>query len=171
MTPDSIKDPNYSFYKYDKDGNKLVYLGDNRWVRKDELPSLIDQEKYISRYKRPKIYAFEVIINILKPFIFATLIDCVIYLLIKNTDFLFYLYLDLSFIGIYILFNLGNIAIFFVKLYQKFASLNTRGRCNYTPTCSTYMILAIKKYGFFIGVIKGLTRIHRCDGTDKIDYP
>ena len=35
--------------------------------------------------------------------------------------------------------------------------------CRYTPTCSTYMLVAIKKYGFFIGVFMGIKRICRCN--------
>ena len=53
-------------------------------------------------------------------------------------------------------------AIGAVMAYKAFAPMSMRDQCRFTPTCSTYMILAIKKYGLFIGVIKGIRRIMRC---------
>ena len=45
--------------------------------------------------------------------------------------------------------------------------------CIYTPTCSTYMIQSIKKFGLFKGVHLGLKRISRCSpghngGIDRV---
>lgn len=34
--------------------------------------------------------------------------------------------------------------------------------CRYTPTCSQYMIEAVRKHGIFKGVWLGLKRIARC---------
>ena len=63
-------------------------------------------------------------------------------------------------------------AIGCVLMYKAFAPLEVRDRCRFEPTCSTYMILAIKKYGLFIGVFKGLRRITRCKPPNGgIDYP
>lgn len=57
-----------------------------------------------------------------------------------------------------------------VLAYKAFAPERVRGRCRFEPSCSTYMILAIKKYGLFIGLFKGIRRIMRCKppngGTD-----
>ena len=53
-------------------------------------------------------------------------------------------------------------AIGAVLAYKAFAPLSVRDRCRFEPTCSTYMIMAIKKYGLFIGVYKGIRRILRC---------
>ena len=49
-----------------------------------------------------------------------------------------------------------------VLAYKAFAPLSVRERCRYEPTCSTYMIMAIKKYGLFVGVYKGVRRLMRC---------
>ena len=50
-----------------------------------------------------------------------------------------------------------------VKLYQRFAPDSVRNRCRFEPSCSQYMILAIRKYGLIKGVRKGLDRIRRCN--------
>lgn len=63
-------------------------------------------------------------------------------------------------------------AIGLVLIYKAFAPLEVRARCRFEPTCSTYMIMAIKKYGLLIGVIKGIKRLLRCrppNGGE--DYP
>ena len=59
-----------------------------------------------------------------------------------------------------------------VLCYKAFAPLDMRDSCRFTPTCSTYMIMAINKYGLFIGVIKGFRRIKRCKPPNGgVDYP
>ncbi len=59
-----------------------------------------------------------------------------------------------------------------VLLYKAFAPLEVRARCRFTPTCSTYMIMAINKYGLIIGVIKGIRRLLRCKPPNGgEDYP
>ncbi|MGL4595463.1 MAG: membrane protein insertion efficiency factor YidD [Thermoguttaceae bacterium] len=34
--------------------------------------------------------------------------------------------------------------------------------CRFDPTCSTYMMEAIRKYGAIRGLLKGICRISRC---------
>jgi len=59
-----------------------------------------------------------------------------------------------------------------VLAYKAFAPMSIRSRCRYEPTCSTYMIMAINKYGLFIGVYKGIRRIRRCRPPNGgVDYP
>ena len=59
-----------------------------------------------------------------------------------------------------------------VLLYKAFAPLDVRHQCRFEPTCSTYMIIALKKYGLFIGLIKGILRIFRCKPPNGgRDYP
>ncbi len=63
-------------------------------------------------------------------------------------------------------------AIGLVLCYKAFAPLEMRGKCRFEPTCSTYMIIAIKKYGLLIGGIKGIARIFRCRPPNGgVDYP
>ena len=64
------------------------------------------------------------------------------------------------------------IAIGAVLMYKAYAPLSVRGRCRFQPTCSTYMIICLKRYGLIIGIIKGLRRISRCRPPNGgIDYP
>jgi putative membrane protein insertion efficiency factor len=67
-------------------------------------------------------------------------------------------------------FVLKYLAIGCVLMYKAFAPEQVRESCRFEPTCSTYMIIAIKKYGLFRGVFRGVRRIMRCHppngGTD-----
>ena len=75
-------------------------------------------------------------------------------------------------IGAVTYFMLRRIFIGAVLLYKVFAPLEMRGQCRFTPTCSTYMILAIQKWGIIIGVTKGIGRIRRCKPPNGgEDYP
>lgn len=49
-----------------------------------------------------------------------------------------------------------------VRLYRLLAPASIHNRCRYTPTCSIYMIVSLRKYGAIIGLIKGIKRILRC---------
>lgn len=57
-----------------------------------------------------------------------------------------------------------------VLLYKAVAPMALRDRCRFEPCCSTYMIMALQKYGLFVGLYKGIRRIMRChppnDGED-----
>lgn len=60
-----------------------------------------------------------------------------------------------------------------IRLYQHYAPEEIRRRCLFKPTCSEYAILAIKKYGLIIGLIKAYIRLFKkCRGNIyRIDYP
>lgn len=57
---------------------------------------------------------------------------------------------------------MGKILIYMVVGYKKLISPIFPPSCRYYPTCSTYMIDAIRKHGAFLGLIMGLGRIFRC---------
>ena len=63
---------------------------------------------------------------------------------------------------IYLFIRLSSIMIFCVECYQLLAPTKTRMNCRFEPSCSQYMILAIKKYGAFRGLHKGIKRLKRC---------
>jgi putative component of membrane protein insertase Oxa1/YidC/SpoIIIJ protein YidD len=74
--------------------------------------------------------------------------------------------------GIISYFFLRRFLIGLVFLYKAFAPMEIRNQCLFEPSCSTYMILSIKKYGIIYGVCKGLHRITRCRPPNGgIDYP
>lgn len=56
-----------------------------------------------------------------------------------------------------------------IKIYQ-LLPLHTHGLCRFQPTCSNYMIEAIKKYGSIKGVWLGIKRILRCHPKGKSGY-
>ncbi|MCH5153589.1 MAG: membrane protein insertion efficiency factor YidD [Clostridiales bacterium] len=53
-------------------------------------------------------------------------------------------------------------AIGCILMYKAYAPMEMRDQCRFNPTCSTYMLMAVKKYGLIIGIIKGIRRICRC---------
>ncbi|MAG12218.1 membrane protein insertion efficiency factor YidD [bacterium] len=71
-------------------------------------------------------------------------------------------------------------ALSLINIYQKIFSPDTgifahqrRNICVFYPTCSEYMKISIKKYGFFRGIMKSTQRILRCHPWQKnhIDLP
>lgn len=54
------------------------------------------------------------------------------------------------------------ILIFTIWIYQKTLSPFLPRTCRFYPTCSSYFIEALKKYGFFKGSYLGIRRILRC---------
>lgn len=72
---------------------------------------------------------------------------------------------------IVVLLLLKYIFIWFIRVYQRYAKSETRLRCCYTPSCSEYTILALKKYGLVLGSIKAIKRLLRCGPPGGIDYP
>lgn len=62
--------------------------------------------------------------------------------------------------------------ITFVRFYQRFISPAFAPSCRYYPTCSNYMIQAIKTHGAVKGIVMGTARILRCHPFIKgeIDY-
>lgn len=56
----------------------------------------------------------------------------------------------------------GFIIIFIVKIYQLIISPIFPANCRFNPTCSHYMIEAIKIWGPFNGLYMGTKRILSC---------
>lgn len=50
-----------------------------------------------------------------------------------------------------------------IRLYQLVISPNTRPTCRFTPSCSQYCALALRKHGLALGLLMGLWRILRCN--------
>lgn len=56
-----------------------------------------------------------------------------------------------------------KVLIMLVRFYQVAISPLFPPSCRYYPTCSNYMIAALKKHGLILGLIMGLARIIRCN--------
>ncbi|WP_184662895.1 membrane protein insertion efficiency factor YidD [Texcoconibacillus texcoconensis] len=66
--------------------------------------------------------------------------------------------------------------ILLIKTYQRWLSpiKPKRIKCRFHPTCSTYAIQSIEKYGPLKGAKKTINRLKRCNPYNRescIDYP
>ena len=66
--------------------------------------------------------------------------------------------------------TLKKILIFLIKCYRKYISPMKTTRCPYYPTCSTYGLEAVEKYGAWKGGLLALWRILRCNPFSKGGY-
>ena len=64
----------------------------------------------------------------------------------------------------------SRLVIGLVRVYQLTLSPLVGRQCRFQPTCSHYMIGAVKKHGVIRGVLKGLWRIVRCNPLCKGGY-
>ncbi|MBQ7452845.1 MAG: membrane protein insertion efficiency factor YidD [Clostridia bacterium] len=67
------------------------------------------------------------------------------------------------------------IASGFVYVYKYAISPLLPHACKYTPTCSTYALIAISRFGFFKGLWLGVKRVFRCNpwskgGLNRVPY-
>lgn len=64
------------------------------------------------------------------------------------------------------------IFIFLIKLYKKFISPLFPPKCKYYPSCSSYALTAIRRFGAIRGSLLALWRILRCNpwSMGGIDY-
>ncbi|MBM4398003.1 MAG: membrane protein insertion efficiency factor YidD [Deltaproteobacteria bacterium] len=54
------------------------------------------------------------------------------------------------------------VAILLVSLYRAAVSPFLPAACRFEPTCSVYMVLALRRYGLLRGGLMGVRRILRC---------
>lgn len=67
-------------------------------------------------------------------------------------------------------FSLKRFIISSIKFYQKRISVNTQPRCRFIPTCSSYAITAVERFGAFKGSAMAVFRILRCNPFCKCGY-
>lgn len=56
-----------------------------------------------------------------------------------------------------------KLALFLIRLYQKYISPLYGDVCRFQPSCSHYTFQAIEKYGFLKGSLMGAWRVLRCN--------
>ena len=54
--------------------------------------------------------------------------------------------------------------------YKSFISSQDQNRCSFTPSCSEYGLLAVKKLGIIKGGISTMDRLTRCNGLNAPNY-
>jgi len=62
-----------------------------------------------------------------------------------------------------------HILIFFVRMYQA-TPLASHKYCRHDPTCSEYMIQALKEHGVVSGLWLGLKRMSKCRPNGTFGY-
>jgi putative component of membrane protein insertase Oxa1/YidC/SpoIIIJ protein YidD len=56
-------------------------------------------------------------------------------------------------------------------LFYKFAiSSQDYNKCTFTPSCSEYGLLSVKKHGVIIGIVSTIDRLQRCNGLSPDKY-
>jgi len=63
-----------------------------------------------------------------------------------------------------------NIFIFLLRFYRKYISPLKKPCCRFTPTCSSYAIEAIERFGALKGLYLSIKRILRCHPFCKGGY-
>jgi len=66
--------------------------------------------------------------------------------------------------------ELKLIATGLIRLYQLFISSQDMPVCNFTLSCSHFGMAAIRKYGFFYGILMISDRLQRCNGIGRKYY-
>ncbi|QCI18588.1 membrane protein insertion efficiency factor YidD [Buchnera aphidicola] len=51
---------------------------------------------------------------------------------------------------------------FFILIYQYCISPFMRSNCRFYPTCSTYMLLSLRRFGVIKGIILTIVRLLKC---------
>lgn len=70
---------------------------------------------------------------------------------------------------------LARVVLGLVGWYRSTISPKNPGKCKYYPTCSTYMVIAVKRFGAIRGGLLGILRLLRCQpwvdgGIDDVPY-
>jgi len=145
----------------DKEKLAAMLFGD------DKDPRSISYKRVLVR---PKINWFKIIFLVLLP---AGIITAAALLLPKlGVPKLAIILGCVGFFLLYVGIFAKSAVICAIKIYQRYAPDSVRNNCRFEPSCSEYMILAIKKYGLFKGMKKGIGRLKRCNiSNGGYDYP
>lgn len=119
-----------------------------------------ENQENLPPLERPKINWLKIILILLMTTIITGASSFLIYYFFGSLLYSILCFVLLNILLILLFF--GRIIICLTKIYQRYAKEEIRRRCVYTPTCSQYMILSIKKYGGFKGFVNGIKRLQRC---------
>ena len=67
--------------------------------------------------------------------------------------------------------ELDMTAALLLRGYQVLLSSQDGPRCQFTPSCSEYARLAIRRHGLLAGLLMASDRYQRCNGLDRERYP
>ena len=63
-----------------------------------------------------------------------------------------------------------RIVVGLIRFYQKFISPLFPPTCRFSPTCSTYTLQAVERFGVLKGLYLGLRRVLRCNPLNEGGY-
>jgi hypothetical protein len=63
-----------------------------------------------------------------------------------------------------------NLAVALTSFYQKHISSHDGARCMFSPTCSQYFKIALRKYGFIAATVMTVDRIFYREGKSSMKY-
>lgn len=72
---------------------------------------------------------------------------------------------------IVLILTMRFILIWLVRIYQHYAKSEVRLRCRFTPSCSEYTILVLKRYGAIIGSLMAVRRLLLCGPRSGFNFP
>lgn len=131
---------------------------------------------YIRNYvNRPNINIKKTIRVILTIFVCNAIISCLLSLLLYRFFQMQYWHLSVLIFAIIQLcicvLLIKRIMIFTIRLYQRYAKIETRMKCCFKPSCSEYAVLALQKHGVIKGIKLSINRFKRCHPPGGEDYP
>ena len=116
---------------------------------------------YVRHHVRPQIHWWRILLwcslAILASFALALLLD---FFAVGRTTTLV---ACVALLLVIPLICLKRVLICMVEIYQRYAPDSLRDKCRFEPSCSTYMILSLQKYGALKGLCKGIDRLRRCN--------
>ena len=130
--------------RFNSDGEELFFF-DGVWLPKKCIPTKEQIDNYYARFSHPVINWPKVIAILI--FSLCFIIGSVLIPLFLKISAIYKVLIPIILITLFVSAHLRRFSIFLIKLYQHFAPMKLRERCVFTPTCSDYMISAIKKYG------------------------
>lgn len=63
-----------------------------------------------------------------------------------------------------------NLAVAIIRFYRMAISPLLPNTCRFTPSCSEYAVLALKKYGLPRGLFLAIARVLRCNPFNRGGY-
>ncbi|OSM99575.1 hypothetical protein AU490_00770 [Lonsdalea populi] len=67
---------------------------------------------------------------------------------------------------------LRGLSLRLIMLYRRYAPDRIRGRCRFHPSCSTYALVSIRRFGALSGWKLAIARLRRCRPPNgAVDYP
>ena len=154
--------------RYNSDGEELFFDDETKtWLPKHAIVTEEEKQKYYSRFEHPKINFLKLVII---AFVYLIILTGLITIQVIYSVQRWIIVIDsLVFLILTVIVFAKKLIILAIRLYQRFAPMRTREKCVFTPTCSTYTIQAVQKYGAIKGLILGYKRIKRCHGEYRDD--